>query len=48
MGRVLPLYDTLLETLVKFAESTGQSTMDAESLLQQIQTKILIFIILDR
>ncbi|ROL48817.1 hypothetical protein DPX16_22336 [Anabarilius grahami] len=39
VSRVLKLYNVILETLSGFAEGSGQTKIDAESLLQQIQTK---------
>ncbi len=43
MSRVLTLYDVILETLSEFAEGSGQTKIEAESLLQQIQNKRFIF-----
>lgn len=45
VSRVLKLYDVILETLSEFAEGSGQTKIDAESLLQQIQTKRFIFLL---
>ncbi len=45
VSRVLTLYDVILETLSEFAEGSGQTKIEAESLLQQIQNKRFIFLL---
>lgn len=45
VSRVLTLYDVILETLSEFAEGSGQTKIEAESLLQQIQNKRSIFLL---
>lgn len=45
VSQVLTLYDVILETLSEFAEGSGQTRIHAESLLQQLQTKRFIFLL---
>lgn len=42
---VLSLFDVVLETLAEFAESGGQAGLEAQSLLQQVQTKKFTFLL---
>ena len=42
---VLTLYDVILETLSELAEGSGQTEIDTESLLQQLQTIRFIFLL---
>uniref|UniRef100_A0A8C9YWK2 TTF-type domain-containing protein n=1 Tax=Sander lucioperca TaxID=283035 RepID=A0A8C9YWK2_SANLU len=45
VSKVLTLLDVILEVLAEYAESSGQSKVEAQSLLQQIQTKKLLFLL---
>lgn len=43
--KILELLDALKETLAEYAESSGQTKIDTEQLLQQIQTKKFLFML---
>lgn len=43
--KILELLDALQETLAEYAESSGQTKIDTEQLLQQIQTKKFLFML---
>lgn len=43
--KILQLLDVLLEAQAEYAETSGQTKMDAEQLLQQIQTKKFLFML---
>uniref|UniRef100_A0A3B3R0H2 DUF4371 domain-containing protein n=1 Tax=Paramormyrops kingsleyae TaxID=1676925 RepID=A0A3B3R0H2_9TELE len=45
VSKVLTLLDVILEVLAEYAESSGQSKVEAQSLLQQIQTKKFLFLL---
>uniref|UniRef100_A0A667Y2X2 TTF-type domain-containing protein n=1 Tax=Myripristis murdjan TaxID=586833 RepID=A0A667Y2X2_9TELE len=45
LSKVLTLLDVILETLSECAEGSGQTKVEAQSLLQQIQTKKFIFLL---
>ncbi|XP_058603710.1 zinc finger MYM-type protein 1-like [Onychostoma macrolepis] len=45
VSRVLTLYDVILKTLSEFAEGSGQTKIEEESLLQHIQRKRFIFLL---
>lgn len=45
VSKTLELLDVILETLAEFSEESGQTKTDAENLLQQIQTKKFIFLL---
>lgn len=40
--KVLEMLDILLETLAEYSETSGQTKLDADNLLQQMQTKKLV------
>ena len=39
------MLDVLLETLAEYSETSGQTKLDADNLLQQMQTKKFIFML---
>ncbi|XDV11447.1 hypothetical protein PO909_000385 [Leuciscus waleckii] len=43
--KVFTLFDVIVEVLAQYAEEGGQSEIEAQSLLQQIRTKKLIFLL---
>lgn len=45
VGDVFNSFDAILETLSEFAESGGQTGLEAQSLLQQVQTKKFTFLL---
>lgn len=45
MHNILHLLDVILEAQAEYADSRGQTKIDAEQLLQQIQTKKLMFLL---
>uniref|UniRef100_A0A8C1TUJ4 HAT C-terminal dimerisation domain-containing protein n=1 Tax=Cyprinus carpio TaxID=7962 RepID=A0A8C1TUJ4_CYPCA len=45
VSKVLTLLNVILEVLAEYAESSGQSKVEAQSLLQQIQTKKFLFLL---
>lgn len=45
VSKVLVLLDVILETLAQFSETSGHTKVEAESLLQQIQTKKFLFLL---
>ncbi|XP_034033315.1 zinc finger MYM-type protein 1-like [Thalassophryne amazonica] len=45
VDKILTLFDVILEVLAECAESSGQTKVDAQSLLQQIQTKKFLFLL---
>lgn len=44
--KILQLLDVLLEALAGFSETSGQSKIEADQLLQQVQTKKFVFMLL--
>ncbi len=43
--KALEMLDVLLETLAEYSETSGQTKLDADNLLQQMQTKKFIFML---